>query len=183
MEHPKMDVRIRALAAGASCLALVAVVARSGPEAGWAAPGANAGGCEATKPVWIENPQGNEAYYFAQNGLFLAAARTGRYAARPRREEHDAPPPGTYPMLLRRDGSIVGKVPMFRDSRAYGRLKVVATRRPGGDRSPGDYTNHLGPESSVIPGGPTFTRQGCWDIKATSGDATLKATVRVFEVR
>jgi hypothetical protein len=158
-------------------------VAGYGAPAGSAPREANAAGCKAETPVWVENPQGNEDYYFAENGLFLAAAESGKYAARPRPQQVDPPPPGTYPMLLKRDGSIVGKVPMFRDSRAHGRLKVVATRRPGGDRSRGDYSNHLGPESSIVPGGPTFTRKGCWDIKATSGDATLTATVRVVAVR
>ena len=144
-----------------------------GPESAQAAYGANRAGCEVTKPE-----SGGDR--ISQNGLSFFAGSTSTYAAQPPEERHE--PPGTYPLDIKRDGSLAGKVPWFRDSSAYGELKVRATRRPGGDRTRGSYSNHLGPKSEVVPGAMKFSRKGCWDIKATSGEATLEATVWVIKI-
>jgi hypothetical protein len=173
-----MAVRIRAVATVAAFL----IGIWNAAETAQAAFGASKAGCEVTKPDQIENPEGHEDWFIAEDGLFMAAAKTGTYAARPTSAQGD-PPRGTYPLGLKQNGFIKGKVPWFRDSSAHGDLKVKVTRRPGGDQERGDYSNHLGPESSVIPGAMRFTRKGCWDVTATSGDATLEATVWVIEVK
>jgi hypothetical protein len=141
------------------------------PPAALGAYGAKRAGCEVTKAAkdgWI-----------AQNGLTFPAGETTTYAAQHPDEQDE--PPGTYPLDIRRDGSLAGKVPWFRESSAQGELEVRGTRRPGGDRMRGRYDNHLGPESEVVPGALVFPRKGCWHITATSGDATLEATVWVIK--
>ena len=144
--------------------------------------GANRAGCEITKPRLTTAPgTPGPNYWIAQDGLFAAAGQKAIYAGLPPRERHE--PPGTYPMHLRRDGSIAGKVPWFRESSAYGKLRVRGTRRWGGDRMRGRYDNHLGPASEVIPGALVFPRRGCWHLTARSGEATLEATVWVMKVR
>jgi hypothetical protein len=132
--------------------------------------GAKRAGCEVTKPA--------EDGWIKQNGLRFPAGETATYAAQPPEERHE--PPGTYPLDIEWDGSLAGKVPWFRDSRAYGDLKVRGTHMPGGERMRGHYDNHLGPESEVVPGALVFPRKGCWQITASSGDATLEATVWVI---
>jgi hypothetical protein len=147
-----------------------------------AAYGANKAGCEVTKPQLTTLPGfTNEGYYLAQDGLFTNAGRKTTYAGLAADVRH--PPSGTYPLHLRRDGSIKGKVPWYRDSSANGELRVRGIRRPGRDRMRGRYDNHLGPESEVIPGAMVFPRAGCWHITGTSGEATLKATVWVVRIR
>jgi hypothetical protein len=70
------------------------------------------------------------------------------------------------------------KVPWFRDSRAFGELRVRGIRRPGRDRlAKTKYDNHLGPESEVVPGALYFPRTGCWHITGKSGEA--KRVVRI----
>jgi len=165
---------------GSSAVAVAAVVAlgyaaQGGSENARAAYGANRAGCEVTKTKGGEN-EGR----ISQNGLSLPVGTTSTYAAQHPQEQDE--PPGTYPLDIRRDGSLAGKVPWFRDSRAYGELEVRGTRRPGGDRLRGRYDNHLGSEAEVVPGALIFPRKGCWRIKAASGDATLEATVWVIKV-
>ena len=141
------------------------------PPNALAAYGAKRAGCDVTKP-------GKDGW-IARDGLRFPVGGTGTYAAQPP-EQHDDPP-GTYPLDIMRNGTLAGKVPWFRDGSAHGELKVRGTRTPGGDRMRGDYDNHLGPESEVVPGAMVFPRKGCWQIRATSGDARLEATVWVIK--
>jgi hypothetical protein len=79
-----------------------------------------------------------------------------------------------------RDG-IYAKILWRRDSSARGTLRVKATRLPERDTVvKGHYTNHLGPDSEVIPGSIIFPHPGCWRVTGKSGRATLRATIRVL---
>ena len=165
---------------GSSVIAVAALAAvgggvQSGSETARAAYGANKTGCDVTKPQ-----PGDIDDRISQNGLSFPVGTKSTYAAQHPQEQHE--PPGTYPLDIRRDGSLAGKVPWFRDSRAFGELEVRGTRRPGGDRLRARYDNHLGPKAEVVPGALIFPRKGCWRITATSGDARLKATVWVIKV-
>ena len=158
--------RIAALVVVAGGLALLLV-----PQAASGAYGAKRAGCEVTKA--------GEDGWIARDGLRFPVGDTTTYAAQPP-DEHDDPP-GTYPLDIMRNGTLAGKVPWFRESSAHGTLKVRGTRTPGGHHMRGHYDNHLGPESEVIPGAMVFPRKGCWQLRATSGDATLEATVWVIK--
>jgi hypothetical protein len=90
--------------------------------------------------------------------------------------------PGTVFAHTWRDGSIRAKILWRRDRRAFGRLRVKAVRRPGGDRLVrARYDNHLGPRSRFIPGAMIFPRTGCWHVTGASGSAKLKAVVWVVD--
>lgn len=145
--------------------------------------GAGAAGCEVTKPKRrVRVPSlGWSRHWIARHGLYVSFGKKTTIAVPPSGEP--PPLPGTLYATIESDGSIGQKVPWFRDRRAWGRLRVEAVRRPGGDRLvKTSYDNHLGRKSKVVPGGMVFPRGGCWHIKARSGDAGLRAVVWVVNL-
>ena len=111
--------------------------------------GANRASCEVTKPEVATAPGVGEGDWITQEGLFVSFGEKTTVAGLPSDEHHA--PPGTIFGHIGRNGSIGVKVPWFRESSAYGTLGVKGTRRPGGDRLRDRYSNHLGPESEVVP--------------------------------
>jgi hypothetical protein len=133
--------------------------------------GAAAAGCAVTKPT--------KGALIEQEGLRVSFGRKTTIVVIAPDERK---PPGTIFATIARNGSIGAKVLWRRDRRAFGRLRVKAVRRPGGDPLlRAVYDNHLGPESRVIPGAMVFPRTGCWHVTGESGSAKLKAVVWVVD--
>jgi hypothetical protein len=154
----------------------VLVFALAGGQASGAAArndyGAAAADCDVTKPT--------TAGMIEQEGLRVSFGRKTTIAVI---APEETAPPGTIFANVRPNGSIGAKVLWRRDRRAFGRLRVTAIRRPGGDRLVrARYDNHLGPESRFIPGAMIFPRTGCWHVTGTSGSAKLRAVVWVVDI-
>ena len=91
-------------------------------------------------------------------------------------------PPGTYPLDIRRDGSLAGKVPWFRESRSHGELEIRGDSKSGRRSYAAPLQQPPGaPRVRSYAGALVFPRKGCWQITATSGEATLEATVWVIK--
>ena len=143
--------------------------------------GAAAAGCDVTEPTAVHFPWAIlPSWRIQSQGLAVGFGEQSTLAVAPNGEE----PPGTYPAHLRR-GEIGAKIPWFRaagDRGARGKLRVKAISRTG-QRARTGYTNHLGPNSEVIPGFMAFPHEGCWRVAGRSGDATLRATIWVVVLR
>ena len=170
------------IAVGALLIAVVGVSSAEPAHSALASTESQSAECEVTTPQFTDAPGGTvyESHYVVQDGLYLPAGEHATYAAVPREDQHA--PSGTYPLQIKRDGKMKGKVPWFRESHAYGDLRVKLSRRPGRARGRGIYSNHLGPEAKVVPGALMFPRTGCWRIRASSGDARFEAIVEVIKV-
>jgi len=140
--------------------------------------------CPVTEPGPVVLPGGLASdHWIARNGLYVGfGSKTTIAVVRGHRQS----PPGTVLgryVKLRGKRVMYAKTPWWRDSNAYGTLRVTGVRRSGRDRLVDSrYDNHLGPDSEVVPGALVFPRAGCWRITGTSGDATLRAIVRVVQV-
>jgi hypothetical protein len=167
----------------AAALALVAVwpqaLATAGEQTAEGDYGAAAAGCDVTEATSEMAPGATApSWQIERDGLAMPMGELSTLAAVPRNEPAA---PGTYPGHLK-DGRIEAKIPWFRERIARGKLRVKVRSVPGRERAKADYTNHLGPDSGVIPGGMSFPREGCWRVVGRSGDNTLRATIWVVSL-
>jgi hypothetical protein len=152
--------------------------------------GAAAAGCDVTEPNATSVPgepvapgfvDSEEPDIISSQGLYVSFGERSTVVV-PRRGSPQ--PPGTAVALWRgRHGKFGGKFGWRRDSRAWGTLRVKVRSQSGRSVGRGLYSNHLGPTSRVVPGGIVFPREGCWKITGMSGDATLRATIWVVDLR
>jgi hypothetical protein len=121
------------IAGGALLAAIIGYLAlQYAAEDARGAYGANRAGCEVTKPQLTVAPGGSRKdYWIAQNGLFVSFGKKMTIGVVPPGERAA---PGTIPGSKGRHGWIGAKVPWFRDSRAFGELRVRGICRPGRDR-------------------------------------------------
>lgn len=182
--------RISALLAAALVLPAVAFV-NPNASGGTAPPppdyGAAAAGCNVSETQVADPDGGGVAQprpgWISSEGLLVTFGESSTIAVP---SPPDSPePPGTYPGDWVR-GGIGAKIPWFRERgrpRARGELRVRSVRLPGRNIvARGDYTNHLGTNSRVVPGGMVFPREGCWRVTGKSGRATLRATIWVISL-